>query len=208
MNGKKVKTGKIFFSEQKMIKLSEWERTKGVDFLQNAGIKKDQKILDLGCNDGNYTIPAAIIVKEKGIVFAIDKDDHAFGKIAEKAKTLELNNIKTIKTNGELNFDFADNFFDFIMLYDVLHYLNFQQRKTLYQEIHRILRIDGILSIYPKHTIGNFPLMELRNVSVSELITEIEDYGFKFNRKIVGKLSHNNYLEEGYVINFSKTVNC
>jgi hypothetical protein len=50
--------------------------------------------------------------------------------------------------------------------------------------------------------------MELRNVSVSELITEIEDYGFKFNRKIVGKLSHNNYLEEGYVINFSKTVNC
>jgi SAM-dependent methyltransferase len=191
-----------------MIKLSKWESKKGVEFLKKAGIKQDQIILDFGCNVGNYTIPAAIIVKEKGIVFAIDEDDHTFGAIDNKAKLLELNNIKTIKTNGELNFDFADIFFDFIMLYDVLHYLNFQQRKILYKENYRILRTDGILSIHPKHMIGNFPLMELRNVSVSELITEIEDYGFKFNRKIVGKLSHNNYLEEGYVINFSKTVNC
>jgi len=204
MNGKKVKKGSIFHSKQNMIKLSKWESKKGVEFLKKAGIKQDQKILDFGCNVGNYTIPAAIIVEEKGIVFAIDEDDSNFKQIADKIKLLELNNIKTIKTNRELNFDFADNFFDFIMLYDVLHYLNFQQRKILYKENYRILRIDGILSIHPKHTIGNFPLMELRNVSVPELIAEIEDSGFEFNRKIFGELNHDNYLEEGYILNFSK----
>jgi len=113
-----------------MIKLSKWESKKGVEFLKKAGIKQDQIILDFGCNVGNYTIPAAIIVKEKGIVFAIDEDDHTFGAIDNKAKLLELNNIqKLLRQMEELNFDFADYFFDFIMLYDVLHYLNFQTKE-------------------------------------------------------------------------------
>ena len=187
-----------------MIKLSDWETNMGVDFLKKVGIKKGYNILDFGCNDGNYTIPAAIITRENGSVFAIDENEHSLRKLADKAEVLELNNIKTINSNGDLSFDFTDNFFDFIMLYDVLHYLNSQQRNILYKEIYRILQIEGILSIYPKHTIGNFPLMELRNVSVQELIDEIENYGFEFKGKIFGELSHDNYLEEGYILNFSK----
>ena len=187
-----------------MIKLSDWESKTGVDFLKKVGIKKRDTILDFGCNDGNYTIPAAIVTGEKGSVYAIDENENSLRKIADKAEVLELNNIKTINSNGDLSFDFTDNFFDFIMLYDVLHYLNSRQRNILYKEIYRILQIDGILSIHPKHTIGNFPLMELRNVSVQELIDEIENYGFEFKGKIFGELSHDNYLEKGYILNFSK----
>ena len=203
-NGKKEKIEGIFHSKRDMIKLSDWERETGVDFLKKVGIAEGNNILDFGCNIGNYTIPAAIITKKKGIVYAIDEDDSNFKQIADKAKLLKLTNIKTIKTNGELNFDLVDDFLDFIMCYDVLHYLNLHQRNILYKEIYRILQIDGILSIHPKHTIGNFPLMELRNVSVQELIDEIENYGFEFKGKIFGELSHDNYLEKGYILNFSK----
>ena len=187
-----------------MTKLSDWESKTGVDFLKKVGIKKGDKVLDFGCNIGNYTIPAAIIVGEKGTVIAIDEDDFSFDTIRKKTKMVKLENIRAINTKGKLDFDFANNFFDFVMLYDVLHYLNFQSRKTFYQEIFRILKINAILSVHPKHTIGNFPMMELRNVSVDELITEIEDNGFGFKQKICGELSHDELLEDGCIINFRK----
>lgn len=185
-------------------KLSDWESKTGVEFLEKVGIKKDDKVLDFGCNLGNYTIPAAIIVGEKGIVFAIDDDDFTYDLIKEKGKLTKLDNIRTTYTNGELNFNFADNFFDFVMLYDVLHYLNFQRRKTLFQEIFRILKTDAILSTHPKHTIGNIPSLELINVTLKELISEIENNGFEFSQKICGELSHDGHLEEGFIINFRK----
>ena len=190
-----------------MIKLSDWETNMGVDFLKKVGIKKGYNILDFGCNDGNYTIPAAIITRENGSVFAIDENEHSLRKIADKAEVLELNNIKTINSNGDLSFDFTDNFFDFIMLYDVLHYLDYHKRKILYREIFRIVKDNSILSVYPKHIVGNFPLMELRDTTLDELINEIETVGFKYVENICSKLSHDNYIENGCVINFRKIDN-
>jgi len=199
-----VKRENISHYERNMIKLSDWERKTGIGFLKKIGVKKNQKILDFGCNAGNYTIPAAIIVGKNGSVFAIDENDHNFAQIADKAKLLELDNITTIKTTGELNFDFVDNFFDFVMLYDVLHYFNPQRRKFLYKEIYRILQIDAILSIHPKHIIGNYPLMELKNVTLNELIREIGNARFTYCEKICSKLSHDDHLEDGCILNFTK----
>ena len=204
MNGKKEKIENIFHSKRNMIKLSDWERKTGVDFLKKAEMKKGDTILDFGCNDGNYTIPAGILAGENGIVFAIDENEHSLRKIADKAELLKLDNIKTINSNGDLSFDFADNFFDFIMLYDVLHYLSLQQRKTLFKEILRILKNNSILSVHPKHIIGNFPLMELRNITLNQLINEIELSGFKYHEKICSRLSHDDHLEDGCILNFTK----
>jgi len=49
-----------------MNKLSDWENNKGINFLKKAGIKKDYKVLDFGCNNGNYSIPASKIVGKNG----------------------------------------------------------------------------------------------------------------------------------------------
>ena len=187
-----------------MKKLSDWEMKTGSELLKKVGIKKGDVVLDFGCNDGNYTIPAAKIVGEKGSIFAIDKDNSYFDLINNKARIMELENIDMIDTSGELKFYFDDNFFDFVMLYDVLHYLKFSDRNILYKEIFRIVKYDAILSVYPKHTSGNFPLMELRNVSVDDLIVEIEDYKFVFSQKICDELSHDGHLENGCVLNFTK----
>ncbi|MEA3500646.1 MAG: class I SAM-dependent methyltransferase [Candidatus Marinimicrobia bacterium] len=188
-----------------MKKLSNWENKKGVNFLKKVGIKKGFKVLDFGANDGNYTIPASNVVGRNGIVFAIDENKSALNELKKKSKFLEFDNIEIINTNGKLKLDFADNSIDFAMLYDVLHYLNSKQRKILYKEIFRILKKDATLSIHPKHIIGNFPLMELQNVTLQELINEIENIDFKYSKKICGELSHDEHLENGCTINFMKS---
>ena len=187
-----------------MRNLSAWERRDGVKFLQKAGIKEGFRILDFGCNIGNYSIPAALLAGEEGKVFAVDKDEFDLEILRGKAEEFGISNLEILKTNGKLQFDLPENSFDFVMCYDVLHYLVPAERKTLYHEIFRLLKPKAIFSVYPKHTVGNFALMELRNVSVEALIEEIEKNGFEYSAKICGKLSHDDFIEDGCLINFRK----
>jgi len=184
--------------------LSDWELEKGIKFLKKVGIKEGFRVLDFGCNEGNYSLPAAQIVDENGKVFAVDKDEFPLERLREKAEKNGILNLELIKTNGELHFDLPDNSLDFVMCYDVLHYLIFQERQILYREIFRLLKSTGIFSVHPKHTVGNFALMELRNITLSQLIREIEETGFKFSEKICGTLSHDNFLENGCITNFHR----
>ncbi|MEA2096900.1 MAG: class I SAM-dependent methyltransferase [Candidatus Cloacimonadota bacterium] len=187
-----------------MIKLSKWEKKTGIDFLRKIGIKEDYKVLDFGCNNGNYTIPISILIGKTGTVFAIDENISALSELQKKSKLIQTNNIEIINTKGDLKLDFSNNFIDFVMLYDILHYLDYQQRKILYKEIFRILKDNSILSVHAKHTIGNFALMELRNVTKEELINEIENAGFEFQQEICSELTHDGHLENGCIINFIK----
>ncbi|MCK4339232.1 MAG: class I SAM-dependent methyltransferase [Candidatus Cloacimonetes bacterium] len=187
-----------------MKRLSDWENNKGINFLKKAGIKEDYKVLDFGCNNGNYSIPASKIVGENGRVYAIDNNSYALEILKEKAKLLPYKNIKTVNNNGNLNINLKSNYIDFVLLYDILHYLKLENRKTLYQEIYRVLKPNSILSVYPKHIIGNMPLMEFTDISLRELINEIENNGFEFIIKICSVLSHDEHLEEGCIINLRK----
>ena len=45
-----------------------WERDTGLKFLKEIGLKYGQRVLDFGCRVGHYTIPAAKVVGNKGIV--------------------------------------------------------------------------------------------------------------------------------------------
>ena len=40
-----------------------------MELLKAVGIKKGQTVLDFGCGEGNYTIPAAKLVKNEGKVY-------------------------------------------------------------------------------------------------------------------------------------------
>jgi len=74
------------------------------EILEKACIKRGKTVLDFGCGSGTYTIPAAKIVGEKGIVYALDKDKKVLDKLMQKAESVHLGNIniKRIDTSGEL----------------------------------------------------------------------------------------------------------
>ena len=182
----------------------KWEKSKGIEFLKKIGIKKNFALLDFGARIGHYSIPAAFIVGKKGKVYALDKNESALDELKEKSEKLSLENIKIVKTDGRLQTDFPDSYFDTVLLYDILHFLNKSQRKILFNEIFRMLKKNGILSVYPKHINSDYPMREFENLTIKDIIREIEKFGLIFSKKICDTISHDDFLNYGCVINFKK----
>ena len=165
--------------------MEKWETKNGVVFLKKVGLKSGQTVLDFGCRVGHYTIPAAKAVGDKGMVYAVDKEQQALNELQQKATRLNLKNIRIINTSGRIQIDLENDTIDVVLFYDVLHYHEKKEREKLYTEAHRVLKPDGLLSVYPKHTLEDNPIMEFQNLGLGEIKQEIQNSKFVFEKKIL-----------------------
>jgi len=186
-------------------KMERWEVKEGVGFLRKIGIKSGQSVLDFGCRVGHYTIPAAKAVGSTGIVYSVDKEQEALNELQQKVKAHNLKNVRIIKASDRIELDFESGSIDVVFFYDVLHYLGKNDRKKLYQESFRVLKQNGFLSVYPKHTLEDGPIQEFRSLSLSDVKREIKASNFVFERRFCGLISHDDGLNQGCVLNFSKS---
>ena len=184
--------------------MEQWEKQQGVIFLRKIGLQLNQRVLDFGCRVGHYTIPAAKVVGNKGIVYAVDKEQQALNELEQKATHLNLKNVRTINSSGQIQIDLENDSIDVALFYDVLHYHEKKEREKLYVEAHRVLKQDGLFSVYPKHTLEDDPIREFRRLNVSDVKQEIEDSNFVFEKKHCGIISHDEGLNQGCVLNFRK----
>jgi len=184
--------------------MTKWEREEGVKFLKKIGIKTGQIVLDFGARVGHYSIPAAITVGKNGLIFAVDKEQKELDELSRKAKRLNLKNIKTVRTSGGVTLDFKDETMDVVLLFDVLHCLKKAEREKLYIEIHRVLKQDGFLSVYPKHVIEDSPSDQFKQLELDEVKKEIQDLNFNFQERKCDMISHDDFLNPGCVFNYIK----
>jgi len=184
--------------------MKRWEKEDGVKFLRKVGLQPGQTVLDFGCGAGHYTVPAAFVVGSKGIVYAVDKEQQTINELQQKARANNLKNVRIIKTSGQTTLDFERESIDVVLFYDVLHYLGKHDRKKLYQEAQRVLKQDGLLSVYPKHTVGDDPIQEFRKLNLNDVKREIENSDFYFEERYCGAISHDDSLNQGCVLNFRK----
>jgi ubiquinone/menaquinone biosynthesis C-methylase UbiE len=176
--------------------VNRWIEREGIRFLEEIGMRKEQVVLDFGCGPGNYTILASLVVGNKGRIYAVDKNQESLNKLIHKIKEKNINNIEIIKLVDQLKLSLPKESIDMVLLFDVLHLV--ESREYLLTEIIRILKPTGILSVYPKHHQTHM------NMSLEELIKEIQSVGFCFNVKNFKKLIHDNTLEKGVILNFKK----
>lgn len=185
--------------------VKKWLEEGGERFLQDIGIKHGQVIVDFGCGAGHYTIPAAKIVGKKGTVYAIDKERSTLNQVMQRAKLENLNNIIPLNTSGTVKIDLEDETTDVVLLYDVLHYSDTKEREALYHEVYRILKPGALLSVYPKHYKLDWPLWNLAEKTIEDIVKEIEGSHFYLCDKNIRKLLiHDDEYTQGQILNFRK----
>lgn len=165
--------------------------------LEKVGIQRGHIVLDFGCGSGTYTLPAAEMVGNRGRVYAVDKDRKVLDELMQRAESEGLRNIVRMDTSVEPGIELPDESTDVILLFDVFHSYYFSRvadRRELLDEVYRILKPGGLLSVYPKH-------ME------SEARAELENANFYVESEFSGTLVHNSKdLEKGQVLNFRKKI--
>lgn len=121
------------------------ERTKWQDpelILRSIGVKCSLTFVDIGCGDGFFALPAARLVGERGMVYALDIDEEAIERLRKKAVRERLDNI--ILTVGEaeetiLCKHHADVVFYGIVLHD------FASPEKVLANAKKMLKPDGQL---------------------------------------------------------------
>lgn len=110
--------------------------------LEQAGLKLNQTILEVGCGPGHYTIPASKIVGENGFIYAIDINPFAIESVNKKVKKAGVKNIEGIVISV-YDTGLEDQSIDLAFLFGVRHVLDYIKVK---KEMSRIIKTDGILA--------------------------------------------------------------
>lgn len=178
-----------------MIKVDKWTKEHGLKFLKEVGIKKGNIIFDCCCGEGNYTLLAARIVGKDGLVYAMDMNKEKISKLKEKSNLEDLKNIKLIEAEFKKSIPLPDKSIDIVLLYDIFRYFPTEDIKLqiLLDEVHRILKGNALLSIYPEHMEDTNKLKQI-----------IIDANFRSEQEFFNTLIHDNNLKKGHILNFKK----
>lgn len=108
-----------------------------------AAIKPGMKILDIGCGVGG---PARILAADFGCrVTGIDITESYVQAAEMLTERVGLSESITFREGNALNLEFDDGTFDVVWSQNAI--MNIEDKKRLFQEIHRVLRKEGTLAI-------------------------------------------------------------
>ena len=134
--------------------------------LKAAGLKPGQKVLEVGCGPGFFTIPAAKIVGEEGVVYAVDVHPLAIERVKEKIEREGIKNVGPILANAS-DTGLPDQSIDIAFIFG-LRYIAGGLEKVI-AEMRRSLKPGGVLSF------------EKTKGSEKKLIEEVEGGGFIYS---------------------------
>ena len=112
--------------------------------LDAAGLEPGQKVLEVGCGPGFFTIPASRIVGEKGSVCALDISPLAVERVRQKIEKEGATNVETVLADAAQTGLPAESF-DLIFVFGIAHSIG--DMESILIELHRLLKPAGILSI-------------------------------------------------------------
>lgn len=136
--------------------------------LKAAGLEEGQKVLEVGCGPGFFTIPAAKIVGVEGHVYAVDIHPRAVGRVEEKIEKVALKNVTPMCINAS-NTGLLGGSVDLAFLFGLRYIAG--GLESVISELNRVLKPGGSLSF------------EKTRGSEGELIKEVEQEGFTYTGK-------------------------
>ena len=141
-----------------------------LNIVKEVGIKKGFHVLDYGCGSGSYIPAVAELVGNSGKVYALDVNPLAVEMVKKLAEKKQLANVKTILSDRKTGL--PDDSIDVVLLYDVFHDLN--NPDDVLEELHRVLKPDGILSLSDHHMKEDKIVSNLTNRNLFKLLKKGE----------------------------------
>jgi len=144
--------------------------------LTQAGLRRGQRVLEVGCGPGFFTIPAAKIAGETGRVIALDINPAAVEYVSRKIAGSGLANVET-RLADATETRLVDESVDLAFLFGVMH--SFKDVNKLLREMNRVLTPNGILSIQSRlpekellETVGATQLFKFREATKGVYVFE------------------------------------
>lgn len=103
-------------------------------------IKKSDKVLDMGCGNGQHTLKIAGKARE---VSGFDTDAQQLEIASRTARGLGISNVSFHNASAEDKLAYKDREFNCVVMLGVLEHLN--EREPVLREIHKVLKPGGIL---------------------------------------------------------------
>ena len=72
---------------------------KPADIVGQAGLKYGQKVADFGCGAGFFTLPAARLVGDEGVVYAVDIMPDRLAVTQSSAQQAGLKNVQVVQAD-------------------------------------------------------------------------------------------------------------
>ena len=129
--------------------------------LNDLGLRPGMCFVDLGCNDGFFTLPAAKIVGSSGQVYALDVDNVALAQLEVKLKSANITNTQVFYGPAETT-DVCKGCADIVFLGMVLH--DFNEPVKALDNCRSMLKKDGMIYDYDwkKQSSSIGPPLEIR----------------------------------------------
>ena len=118
-----------------------------MDVLRGADIGPGQRVLEIGCGTGYFTIPAARLLGDEGSLVAVDILQGSVDLVSRKAEAANLRNIRAVMGDA-LDTGLAPASFDAVLLFGVIPAPMLPLTRLL-SEVRRVLKPSGTLSVWP-----------------------------------------------------------
>jgi len=145
------------------------------DVVKEVGIREGFQVLDYGCGPGSYVKAVAELVGKSGKIYALDINLLAIQTVKKIAEKNRLTNVKTIPSSCKTGL--PDDRIDVVLLYDTFHDLT--DPDEVLEELHRVLKPNGVLSFSDHHMKENDIVSEVTNKGLFKLLKKgVETHSF------------------------------
>jgi ubiquinone/menaquinone biosynthesis C-methylase UbiE len=172
-----VSTHKIWHMQDEAER-RKWQNPEAI--LKETGLKPGMTLIDMGCGNGFFTLPAARLAGEKGQVYGLDINSDFIEQTAEKAAEEGLRNLN-LTTGAAEEMLLCEGCADVVFLGIVLH--DFRDPARVLKNARKMLKTDGKLANldWKKKATGFGPPVSIRfnEETASKMI---EEAGFKVEK--------------------------
>lgn len=128
-----------------MLEALRRRRSPPSDLLAEVGIGKGMRVADVGAGYGFFAIPAAEMVGEEGVVYAVEPNPKRARELAERAEEDDLGNVKVLVTGAEDLHEIPTGGVDVAISISSFHH--FSDRERALGEIRRAVRHGGLIYV-------------------------------------------------------------